>query len=473
MRRELLVQNSTRKNNFIAIAAARRITSLTALAMTFACVPSALTHAAAQAKTGKTRAQQSRPAEVKQVSLGEAAEKAMQQSQLTLPGSSPFHLKATIADANGTHPEYKADVEEYWVSPSKWRRIIHSADFSQTLIVNGNKISEEDSSDYYPFWLHNLVTAMFDPLPMLAQIKQISAQLELPQEDKSTSCVNFSSPGSNPAVPISSAFSFCFQDRRGLLQLVSTPGYKAHFENYKAFGDKQVPYRTSEDLQPGVTLVATIGELTPLKSPDEALFAIELPTSPDHQIRNTQVVESTARSIAVNTPEPRWPAVREGKTSGTASAYLSVDRSGRVREAWPLTSDNPEITAALQDQLKHWQFKPYVNGVPMQMEAVFAFAFTTQQGQPIPLLTNAEARKLARHTVEPKVPTKSATPGTTFTMRVRVDEEGRTIAVMNVKKVKPALYQAAVKALREWEFNPYVKDGKPDRFDADLVFTVR
>jgi len=473
MRRELLVQKSTRRNNFVAIAAVRRMASVTALAMTFTCMAGALPQATARPKNEKTKTQETRRAEARKVSLGEAAEKAIQQSRLTLPGSSPFHLKATIADVNGTHPEYKADLEEYWVSPAKWRRTIHSADFSQTLIVNGNKVSEEDSSDYYPFWLHNLITAMFDPLPMLAQIKQITADLELPQEDKSTSCVNFSSPGGNRAVPISSAFSFCFQDRRGLLQLVSTPGYKAHFENFKAFGNKQVPYRTSEDLQPGLTLVATITELAPLPAPDETLFAIDSPASPDHQVRNTQVVETTARSIALDTPEPKWPAVREGKTSGTASVYVSVDRSGHVREVWPLTSDNPEITSALQDQLKHWQFKPYVNGVPMQMEAVFAFAFTTQQGQPIPLLSNAEARKLAKHTVEPKVPAKAAARGSTFTMRVRVNEEGRTVAVMNVRKVKPALYEAAVKALRQWKFNPYVKDGKPDRFDADLVFKIR
>jgi outer membrane biosynthesis protein TonB len=456
------LQTATQKKNRFLVAL-RRTPTVTLLVFTFMCTPMAIAQGKAQQKDQAS----------KSVSLGEAAEKAMQQSQLTLPGSSPFHLKATISDVNGTHPEYKAEMEEYWVSPTEWRRTIRSSEFSQTLIVNDGKISEDDSADYYPFWLHNLVTAVFDPLPMLAQLKQLSAQLELPEEDKSTSCVNFSSPGNNPAVPVSSAFAFCFQDRRALLQIVSTPGYKAHFENFKAFGNKQIPYRTAEDLQPGLTLVATITELTPLKTPDETLFAIDTPTPPDHQIRNTQVVESTARSIAVDTSGPNWPAVREGKTTGTASVYISVDRGGHVREIWPLTSDNPEIISALQSQLKHWQFKPYVNGVPMQMEAVFAFAFTSQQGLPIPLLNNAEARKLAKHTVEPKVAPSGATQGSTFSVRVRVDEEGKTLAVVNIRKVKPSLYDAAVKALKQWEFNPYVKDGKPDRFDADLIFKVR
>jgi outer membrane biosynthesis protein TonB len=107
------------------------------------------------------------------------------------------------------------------------------------------------------------------------------------------------------------------------------------------------------------------------------------------------------------------------------------------------------------------------------MEAVFAFAFTTQQGAPIPLLNNVEARKLARRMVEPKIAAGAAAPGGSFTVRVRVDEQGRTMAVMNVKKVKPALYEAAVKALRQWEFKPYAKDGKVDRFDADLIFKTK
>jgi hypothetical protein len=416
---------------------------------------------------------QAKAATENKMSLGDAAEKAMAQSQLTLPGSAPFHVKAFIADTNGTHPEYKAEIEEYWFGPDKWRRTIHSAEFSQTVIVNGGKTSEDDSAEYYPYWLHNLVTAITDPLPMLAQLKRVPAQLELPQEDKSTSCVNFSTPGNNPKVPVSSDFSFCFQDRKALLQSVSTPGYKAHFENFKTFAGKQIPCRITEDLQAGLTLAASIADLSPLKDADEALFVIATPTAPDHQIRSTQVVESTARSIAADAPDPKWPAVREGKTSGTASVYLSVDRAGNVHEVWPLTSDNAEITVALQEQLKQWQFKPYVNGYPMQMEAVFAFAFTTQQGAPIPLLNNTEARKLARHMVEPKIAPSSTTAVSSFTVRVRVDEQGRTVAVVNIKKVKPVLYAAAVKALKQWEFNPFVKDGKTDRFDADLVFKAK
>ncbi|HEV8492419.1 MAG TPA: hypothetical protein VGR76_09105, partial [Candidatus Angelobacter sp.] len=103
----------------------------------------------------------------KVVSVAEAAEHAVQQSKLTLPGGTPFHLKAHIASSGASKPEYSADVEEDWVSPEKWRRTVETAGFSQTLIANGGQVSEKITGDYYAFWLRNMVTALLDPLPMV------------------------------------------------------------------------------------------------------------------------------------------------------------------------------------------------------------------------------------------------------------------------------------------------------------------
>ncbi|HEY2912493.1 MAG TPA: hypothetical protein VGK21_03980, partial [Candidatus Angelobacter sp.] len=61
------------------------------------------------------------------VSIAQAADQAVQQSKLTLAGGAPFHLKAHIANAGTPKPEYSADVEEYWLSPEKWRRTVQSA----------------------------------------------------------------------------------------------------------------------------------------------------------------------------------------------------------------------------------------------------------------------------------------------------------------------------------------------------------
>jgi outer membrane biosynthesis protein TonB len=58
--------------------------------------------------------------------------------------------------------------------------------------------------------------------------------------------------------------------------------------------------------------------------------------------------------------------------------YVSVDRQGRVREAYPLNSDNGGLQDAARDQLLKWKLKPMAaKGVPVQAEAALTFRFET------------------------------------------------------------------------------------------------
>jgi hypothetical protein len=415
-----------------------------------------------------------RAQEGRQVSMAEAVEQALQQSKLTLPGGTPFHLKAHIAATGAARPEYAADVEEYWVSPEKWRRTVQSPGFSQTLIVNGDKLSEKITGDYYPYWLRDLVTALFDPLPMSEQLKRLQSRLEIPEDsDKSNACLTMQSRvGIAPAQNILS-FVFCFTGQKGLVQAAVTPAYRAQFAGYQAFKDKWVARTISTEFAPGLTVAAKVTELEELARPDDTLFAIDEPTPATAQMKTSQLGEDTVRALALNTPAIVWPAVREGKTAGVLSVYISVDRAGHVREAWPVAADNPELDAAAREQVLRWQYKPYMNGGPSQMEAVLTFAFTTRIENPIPVLKDAEARKLAVRAVEPVVAPGKARKGTRFTLRVSVDETGKVQSVQNPNNAAPALYSAGAAALKKWRFRPYMNQGKPDRFYADVAFQIR
>jgi outer membrane biosynthesis protein TonB len=406
--------------------------------------------------------------------MAEAVEHALQQSKLTVPGGSPFHLKAHIAATGTARPEYTAEVEEYWVSPDKWRRTVQSADFSQTLIVNDGKLAEKLTGDYYPFWLHNLVTALFDPLPMADQLKRLQSRLEIPEDSaKSNSCLNMQSRVGIVPAQNNVSFVFCFSGQKGLLQAAVTPAYRAQFANYQPFKDKSVARSISAELEAGLTLTATVAELTELMRSDEKLFAVDEPTPAKEQMKTSQVGEDSARVLALNTPVITWPAVREGKTTGVLSVYVSIDRSGHVREVWPVASDNPELDAAMREQLLRWQYKPYMNGGASQMEAVLTFAFATKIENPVPVLKDAEARKLATRTVEPVVAPGKARRGTRFVLRVSVDAAGKVQSIQNPNSVAPVLYTAGSAALKQWRFRPYMNQGKPDRFYADIVFQVR
>jgi hypothetical protein len=413
-------------------------------------------------------------ADTKAVSLYDAAQHAIQQSQLTLPGSRPFHLKAKLVESTNPVSDYQAEIEVVWVSPDKWRRTISSPGFSQILVANGDQRYEELKGNYYPLWLHTFVTALLDPFPMVSQVKNVNAQLPASSRGgNSQGCSRMQMKVGVPPVLNSAFLVFCFSGSDGLLDYIVTPGYSVEFKDYKPFMGKQVARRFVDNPEPGTTLEAKVTELTDLPGPDESLFRIDHPTPREQLIVSTAVSEEMTRSLAIETPAIQWPTVRDGKTSGVLSVYVSIDQKGMVREAWPLNSDNAQLDDAVRKQLLSWRFKPAVShGAPTQLETILTFAFDTQVGNAVPILSDADARKLAKDVVEAKVPTGSVTSGTTFRVRVAVDETGKMMGVKNVDNLDGRLFMAALKALQQWKFGPYSKDGKPDRYDADIIFRV-
>jgi hypothetical protein len=316
----------------------------------------------------------------KAISIGQAADQAIMRSKLPMPGSSPFHLKAKIAEVGEPDSDYQAEIEEFWVSPLKWRRVIHSPDFSQTLVINGEKISEQNTGNYFPFWLRDLVTAIFDPLPMVSSLKQASGQVQKPTgSDRSTSCVRFESKVGVPPAQISAFSVFCFEGGQGLLDSVVTPTYSAVFKDYKAFKEKRVARRIVIDPEPGTTIEARISELTELANPDSGLFEVRQVTPESERLKTVPVSEDALRGLSLEAPDIAWPPIKGGKTSGVLSMYISVDKSGQVREAWPLNSDNADLEGPAREQVKKWRFKPAsVNGASVQVESVLTFVFNTK-----------------------------------------------------------------------------------------------
>src|SRR5271155_3847811 len=91
------------------------------------------------------------------------------QATLTEPGAVPFYLQAIITERSD--PEERVDVEMTWAAPDKWKRTIRSREFTQTVVVNGDKSFEQDSDGYFPLGIQVLVTAMVDPKPILDALR--------------------------------------------------------------------------------------------------------------------------------------------------------------------------------------------------------------------------------------------------------------------------------------------------------------
>jgi len=401
------------------------------------------------------------------------AVREIQHSQITLPGSPPFHLKAEIVETTNPFSQYRGQIEEYWVSPEKWRRTIESPSFSQTMVVNGDKILEKDTGDYFPWWLNDFVTAIFDPLgPIVGPSPpQLGKNAAAPHDPRVPSaCPNVDGP--------TDRILLCFDFQRDLLTTVVSlkSGYDAEFKDFKGFAKKQVPHRITSEPESGTKIEAVISQLDELREPDEQMFAIEQSTPPQDRITRALIDQKAFRELSLTGTTIDWPLVGGPPLTGNCTVYVSADRSGHVREVWPGGCDNTGLEEPLRSAVRKWRLTTaLLNNLPVQVDSRVTFPFQVQvdpNARPLPQLSDAEVRKLATRVVEPVFPPGSGYSGTQVVAHISVDETGKLTGFGTTPSLQGPVFVAIYSAMMQWRFTPYIKDGKPQYFHADLTFRI-
>jgi len=408
------------------------------------------------------------------IQLGDATDRALRKSQLTLPGSAPFHIKFSVRETTNPQSDRHAEVEEYWVSREKYRRTIQSPAFSQTLIVNGEAVSETDTGNYYPYWLYQVVTAVFDPVPFASYLQQVKQEIAEP------------SGGANDRVCGDLHFRvdrivICFEGD-GRLESVFTKGYNAEYKQYQKFGAKQVARRVVTEPEYKSEIAAAITMLDPLPhSQDDlkdaagvSLFEVKTPTPALDRIQIVRIDEDALRGLVIGSADIAWPTVVGGKDSGGCGAFVSADRSGNVREEFPAGCDNPSLDQPLHEALLKWKLKqPVVDDIPVQVTALMGIPFKVkvEPAPPVIQLSDERARKLATNRVDPMFP--SGTPhGTKVEVIISVDDDGTFLGASPGSNQDSMLFSVGYNAVAQWKFSPYVEDGKPVPFKAAIIFIV-
>jgi len=430
------------------------------------------------------------------IPLGTALTQALQQSSLTGANAVPFHLKVHLFESTNPQSDYRAEIEEYWISPRQWRRSIDSPDFKQTLVVNGELINEQNTGQYYPLWLRSFITGIFDPVPNAEQWNKVDAKIThitLPNGQRSESCARVQFKIGSDAVKNDAFGNVCF-DGKGMLTFTGWPGYSMEFHDYARFDKKlMIARRYQDDPESGTELVANVVLLEELKKPDLFLFEVTQPSPPDHRLESVEVSQNIVEQAAQGQPPINWPPVRDGKTTGLLSMYISVDRDGHVREAYPLNSDNANLEDAARDQLLKWQLKPMVvSGKPVQTRAALSFRFdTTLSPNPVrpateaaPAPTNPDTN--AEHAVHvspgvlqglvvsqtapvyPPEAKQKHIQGMVI-LAVTIDTTGRTRDIRVLASPDQALADSAIAAVSQWLYQPYKLNGTPVSVQSNVV----
>lgn len=429
------------------------------------------------------------------VPLGNVLDHALERSSLTGSNAEPFHLKVHLFELTNPPSPYRAEIEEYWVSPQQWRRSIDAPEFKQMLIVNGDQISEQNTGDYYPLWLKQFITGIFDPVPDADQWSKVGAkitQIGLPNGLHSDACARMKFKVGSDTVNNDAFANICFEGD-GLLKFVGSPGYSMELHDYVRFGKQMIARRYQDDPEPGTKIVANVVLLERLRKPDMASFSIVQSTPPGQRLQSVHVSQAAVEQAAEGQPAFTWPPVPDGKTSGVLSMYVSVDRQGQVREAYPLNADNARLQDAARDQLLKWRLKPMVaKGVPVQAEAALTFRFETTlaTGTVQPAPQAASVAPIATGPTTP--PVTRVSPGVLqgflvehpapvypqeakqnhiqgkVVLALIIDKTGITRDIEVLTSPDQALTNSAIKAVSQWRYRPYELNGSP----VDVQSTV-
>jgi TonB family protein len=427
----------------------------------------------------------------------DALSRAQKLSSLTEPHAKPFHLKLTISEPANPNSPYRATIEEFWQSPKLWQRTIDSPNFRQHLIVKGSNRTEQDSGDYYPLWLRNFVTASTDPLEDAAFWNQVSARIVISTSTNgvhSSSCARAQFKIGTPALNNDAFAVICF-NADGTLQSVVRPGYDMEFQDQRSFGKKRIAYQYADSPEPGTDLVGKIDELEQLPATTDLPALPDLANQSSNSMKNVHINQETFEKMSLGQTVLAWPSVHSGKTSGKLSMYVSTDRDGRIREAYPLNSDNAGLQDSARDQLLKWRLKPAVSdGSPVQTEAALTFAFsTTLDATAAKLTASTPSSKGSLPDMKPIV----ISPAIASSLRTKlyapiypqalkehhisgkvnldaiIGREGEIISLTPLKSTDPEFTKAAIAAVEHWRYKPYLLNGNPVEIETEITINFR
>jgi hypothetical protein len=315
------------------------------------------------------------------VPFEKAARAAALKSELIQPGAAPFHLRAVISDQQNHDPKWDAQVEEWWASPTRYKRVFHSARFSQTLIVDGSKVQETDAGPVFPELLRNLTVELTNPIPRLDELAALHLSVTPPDGTPGQIVTSYKIPTSDGAGVTGSLDASVAIDRQsGLMIYGGNLDWDVALHDFAPFHNLQVPRRLTAQAQGGPRLTAQVTLLEDLSPAGAAGIRVTKPTPAAQRLRVVVVPEPELRKLALNTPAPHWPDVAEGALSGTMTMRVVVDRSGQVQSIDNFFCNNPALQAAAEQQLLSWRFRPYLDhGTPVQVISTLTFAYNVSR----------------------------------------------------------------------------------------------
>ncbi len=202
--------------------------------------------------------------------------------------------------------------------------------------------------------------------------------------------------------------------------------------------------------------------------------------------KNALRITGAKKPKIVKKVSPVYPedAVKK-RIEGIVILEAVIDKNGKVKESRVITSPDPLLTAAAAAAVKQWVYEPYsVRGGCQEVLFTVTINFslkkeTGAKGEDDNALTRLEGSqklKLIKKVdpVFPEAALKNKVQGSVILEAV-IDELGKVMEVHVTSSPDPLLAKAAMDAVKQWEYMPFIKDGKAKKavFSVTVTFSLQ
>jgi TonB family protein len=167
-------------------------------------------------------------------------------------------------------------------------------------------------------------------------------------------------------------------------------------------------------------------------------------------------------------------AAREKQLQGEVLVKIMVSETGDVQGVEVISGD-PILAKAAVEAAKKWKFKPFIkNGNPAAVSAKlpFDFAFSGNVHEVAPKrvrVSSGVSSGLLIHKVSPVYPyeARQARIQGIVLLQAEINTEGR-IANLRLISGPPELASAAIGAVQQWRYRPYLLAGQPVEVETQI-----
>ncbi len=183
-------------------------------------------------------------------------------------------------------------------------------------------------------------------------------------------------------------------------------------------------------------------------------------------------LDAQKRPKIVKKVNPVYPEeARKQKIQGVVEMEATINAFGDVVGVRVLPTHPPQtlLEQAAVAALRQWKYEPYrINGKAKTVIFNVSITFSLQEDAPA---VSKEDPKIVTM-VNPEYPKEAAKLGLQGMVKIEatIDEKGNVAEarVLPAEKPQPLLEEAALKAVKQWKFEPFIKDGKVVRLTFSL-----